>query len=88
MYSAQRGKIYNFFKRSFLVEKVVEEVEVEEVVEQEGEDGRYEERKVTKEEVGKIFWRFKFVDTLNFMRSSLEELAGNLERDQLKHLGK
>ena len=68
--------------------EVVREVEEEEVVEGEGEDGRYEERKVTKEEVRKIFWRLKFVDTLNFMRSSLEKLAGNLERDQLKHLGK
>ena len=78
---------YITFSKEVLVE-VVEEVEVEEMVEEEGEDGRYEERKVTKEEVGKIFCRLKFVNTLNFMRSSLEKLAGNLERDQLKHLGK
>ena len=79
---------YITFTKEVLVEEVVEEVEVEEVVEEEGEDGRYEERKVTEEEVGNIFWRLKFVDTLNFMRSPLEKLAGNLERDQLKHLGK
>ena len=79
---------YITFSKEVLVEEVVEEVEVKEVVEEEGEDGRYEEMKVTKEEVKKIFWRLNFVDTLNFMRSSLEKLAGNLERDQLKHLGK
>ena len=76
-------KYITFLKR-VLVEEVVEEVEVKEVVEEEGEEGRYKERKVTNEEVKKIFWRLKFVDTLNFMRSSLEKLAGNLERDQLK----
>ena len=75
---------YITFSKEVLVKEVVEEVEVEEVVEEEG-DGRYEERKVTEEKVGKIFSRLKFVDTL---RSSLEKLAGNLERDQLKHLGK
>ena len=79
---------YITFSKEVLVGEVVKEVEEEEVVEEEGEDGRYEERKVTKKEVRKIFWRLKFVDTLNFMKSSLEKLAGNLKRDQLKHLGK
>ena len=40
--------------------------------------GLVEGEKVTKKE---MFWRLKFIDTL-------EKLAGNLERDQLKHLGK
>ena len=48
---------YITFSKEVLVGEVVKEVEEKEVVEEEGEDGIYEERKVTKEEVKKIFWR-------------------------------
>ena len=51
---------------------------LDEIEKEEGEEG----------EIEKIFWGLTFVDTLNFMRSSLEKLAGNLERTQLRHMGK
>ena len=35
-----------------------------------------------------IFSRLKFVDTMNFMRTSLEKLVGNLEKPSFEHTGK
>lgn len=34
------------------------------------------------------FWNLKFIDSLNFMKGSLENLAGNLDRNRLKHMSK
>ena len=36
----------------------------------------------------KVYSKFKFVDTMNFMRTSLERLVGNLEKPSLEHTGK
>ena len=35
-----------------------------------------------------VYSRLKFVDTMNFMRTSLEKLVGNLEKPSFKHTGK
>ena len=32
-----------------------------------------------------VYSRLKFVDTMNFMRTSLEKLVGNLEKFSFKH---
>ena len=38
--------------------------------------------------IKKIYWKLKFLGSLNFMKSSLERLVGNLDRSQLNHMKK
>ena len=35
-----------------------------------------------------VYSRLKFVDTINYMRTSLESLVRNLDRSKFKHTGK
>ena len=39
-----------------------------------------------KEDGKKIYWKLKFIDSLNFMKNSLEKLVGNLDVSQLNHM--
>ena len=43
---------------------------------------------VRKDKKVKIYSTLKFVDTMNFMQTSLEKLVGNLDRSKFEHTGK
>ena len=79
---------YITFSKEVLVEEVVEEVEVEEVVEEEGEDVRYEQRKVTKEEVRKIFLEFKIRRHSEFHEKFLGKAGREPEKGSAETSGK
>ena len=38
--------------------------------------------------IKKVYWQLKFIDSLNFMKTSLEKLVDNLDASQLTHMQK
>ena len=36
--------------------------------------------------IKKVYWKLKFIDSLNFMQKSLEKLVDNLDASQLTHM--
>ena len=38
--------------------------------------------------IKKVYWKLKFIDSMNFAKSSLEKLIDNLDKPQLKHMQK
>ena len=38
--------------------------------------------------IKKVYWKLKFLDSMNFVKASLEKLVGNLDKSQLKHMQK
>ena len=38
--------------------------------------------------IKKVYWKLKFIDSLNFMQKSLEKLVDNLDASQLTHMKK
>ena len=65
---------YITFNKDVLVDTIVKE--------EENEEGETKVKEVN------IYSRLKFVDTMNFMNTSLEKLVNNLDRSQFKHTSK